>query len=190
MASRTQIVCLHEGKKGRSIDPVFIKTTLKLLRPAWIRPWKGSNIVRPVDCGGRAELIRRMPNELRICLAMGGETTLMVWADLDDNMADGDTLKDRFWQEAQGAGLTRPDFDKVVFVFAKDRLENWIEFLRTGATDESKEGPRVKHDRDVAEAARILATRCLSKTKGPRLPPSLIWSCRNWKILVKRMSAT
>jgi hypothetical protein len=144
MASRTQIVCLHEGEKGRSIDPVFINTLLKALAPGWIRQWKGSNVVRPIDCGGRSFLIERMPVELRACLAMGSDTTLMVWADLDHDMPDGEALKERFWKTAQGQGITRDQFDQVVFVFAKDRLENWIEFLRTGTTDEGKEGPRVK----------------------------------------------
>lgn len=186
MANRTQIVCLHEGERGRSIDPVFINAILRRLRPAWIRPW-GSNIVRTVDCGGRTDLIRRMPSELRAVLAMGGATTLIVSADLDHDMPDADTLKDRFWQEAQGTGISRAEFDQVVFVFAKDRLENWIEFLISGSTDESREGPRVKHNREVAEAARRLADRCKSASADPPLPQSLLWSCVNWKALTKRM---
>ena len=187
MASRTQIVCLHEGKKGRSIDPIFIRTVLKALDPAWIRPWQGNNIVRPVDCGGRSDLIARMPSELRNCLAMGGNTTLMVWADLDHDMASGDQLKEQFWSAAQQAGIQREDFDQVVFVFAKDRLENWIEFLLAGTTDESREGPRRKHDKEVAEAARSLARRCVSGAVEPKLPSSLSWSCQNWRKLVDRM---
>lgn len=187
MANRTQIVCLHEGERGRSIDPVFINAILKRLKPTWIRPW-GSNIVRTVDCGGRTDLIRRMPNELRIVLAMGGATTLIVWADLDHDMPDGNALRERFWQEAQLGGLSREAFDQAVFVFAKDRLENWIEFLTVGATDESKEGPRVKHNREVADAARKLADRCNSASAGPPLPQSLLWSCENWKALTKRIS--
>ncbi len=187
MASRTQIVCLHEGKKGRSIDPIFIRTVLKALDPAWIRPWQGDNIVRPVDCGGRSDLIARMPTELRSCLAMGGTTTLMVWADLDHDMATGEQLKERFWSAAQQAGIQREQFDQVVFVLAKDRLENWIEFLLTGATDESREGPRQRHDRPVAEAARNLAKRCASGAAEPKLPSSLSWSCQNWRKLVERM---
>ena len=118
MASRTQIVCLHEGKKGRSIDPIFIRVLLKALDPAWIRPWNGNNIVRTVDCGGRSDLIAKMPAELRNCLEMGGTTTLMVWADLDDDMADGDELRAKFWTVAQQAGITKTQFDQVVFVFA------------------------------------------------------------------------
>src|SRR6266567_3194042 len=125
VASRTQIVCLHEGKKGRSIDPVFIRTLLKALDPAWIRPWQGNNVVRPVDCGGRTTLISKMPLELRSCLAMGGHTTLMVWADLDHDMEAGENLKKQFWVTAQEVGITREEFEQVVFVFAKDRLENW-----------------------------------------------------------------
>ena len=118
MASRTQIVCLHEGKKGRSIDPIFIRAVLKALDPAWIRPWQGNNIVRPVDCGGRSDLIAKMPGELRNCLAMGGNTTLMVWADLNHDMADGESLKQEFWTVAQQAGIKTEQFEQVVFAFA------------------------------------------------------------------------
>jgi hypothetical protein len=187
MPSRTQIVCLHEGKKGRSIDPIFIRALLKAIDPAWVRPWQGNNIFRAVDAGGRKSLIERMPSELRACLDMGGDTTLMVWADLDHDMNNGDQLRQRFWEEAERRGVTREQFDRIVFVFAKDRLENWIEFLVSGTTDEAKEGPRQKHDRVVAEAARSLGQRCQNQAGGPALPPSLQWSCRNWQQLVERM---
>jgi hypothetical protein len=160
---------------------------LKALDPAWIRPWTGNNIVRTVDCGGRTDLIAKMPGELQSCLTMGGDTTLMVWADLDDDMAGGDELKARFWKAAQQAGITSEQFDQVVFVFAKDRIENWIEFLLTGSTDESKEGPKQKHDRPVADAAKSLAKRCASGAAEPVLPQSLAWSCLNWRRLVERM---
>lgn len=113
----------------------------------------------------------------------------MVWADLDDDMADGDELKAKFWTVAQEAGITQEQFEQVVFVFAKDRIENWIEFLLTGTTDESKEGPRQKHGRPVAEAARLLAKRCMSGAAEPQLSPSLAWSCRNWRALVGRMKS-
>jgi hypothetical protein len=187
MASRTQIVCLHEGQRGRSIDPIFINRLLKSLGPRWLKPWKGNNVIRPVDCGGRVSLIKAMPAQLNVCLEYGSDTTLMVWADLDDDMADGNQLKDEFWKEAQAAGITADQFDQVVFAFAKDRLENWIEFLRNGATDESQEGPRVTHSSEAANAARVLAERCQRQTKAPPLPPSLAWSCENWNKLVKRM---
>jgi hypothetical protein len=166
---------------------MFIRILLKSLDPAWIRPWKGNNIVRTVDAGGRNALIERMPAELKGCLEMGGNTTLMVWADLDHNMDHGGQLKANFWTSAQQAGVTKEQFDQVVFIFAKDRIENWIEFLLTGTTDESKEGLRQKHDRSVAEAARLLAKRCLSCSVEPKLPPSLAWSCLNWRSLVERM---
>jgi hypothetical protein len=160
---------------------------LKALDPAWIRPWEGNNIIRSIDCGGRAELIARMPAELQNCLQMGAATTLMVWADLDENTENGDQLRNMFWEGAQAKGIGRVEFDQVVFVFAKDRLENWIEFLLTGATDESREGPRQKHDRLVADAAKSLAKRCSLGGTEPPLPPSLAWSCRNWRALVERM---
>ena len=189
MASRTQIVCLHEGERGRSIDPLFILTLLKALDPAWIRPWKGSNIIRPVDCGGRSNLIAKMPEELQTCIQMGADTTLMVWADLDDDMEDGDQLRQAFWTVANQNGITANEFDQVVFVFAKDRLENWIEFLLTGATDEAQEGTRVKDDKTVAVAAKKLAQICRGQLQGVQLPPSLNWSCQNWHRLVERMRA-
>lgn len=111
----------------------------------------------------------------------------MVWADLDDNMDNGEQLRQAFWTSAQQNGITKDEFDRVVFVFAKDRLENWIEFLLTGATDESQEGPREKDGKRVAEAARKLAERCQGQLHGAQLPPSLTWSCQNWRRLVERM---
>lgn len=187
MASRTRIVCLHEGRRGKSIDPLFINVLLKRLDPAWIRPWNGSNAIRPVDCGGRSSLIQRMPGELRTCLAVGSDTTLMVWADLDHDMPDGDALKMEFWAVAQKAGIAKSEFESVVFVFAKDRLENWIEFLETGTTDEGAEGKRVRHPKQASDAAKRLADRCKSNAHGPTLPPSLAWSCKNWRHLCARM---
>ena len=186
MASRTQIVCLCEGRKGESIDEVFINRLMKSLKPAWIRQ-DGSNVVRPVPCGGRKELLEKMPSELQRCLDAGGDTTLMVWADCDDNCADGDALKLQFWHEANRQGIVREQFELVVFIFAKDRLENWTEFLQTGNTDESKEGPRVKHNRAVADAAKKLAEFCKAGKPLDGIPKSLQWSCRNWRALAKRM---
>ncbi|MGE3308423.1 MAG: hypothetical protein AB7O66_00520 [Limisphaerales bacterium] len=128
-----------------------------------------------------------MPGELRACLSMGADTTLMVWADLDDDMEDGGRLKEEFRRTASESGIRDDEFEQVVFVFAKDRLENWVEFLQTGATDESKEGARLNHGRPVAEAARKLADRCAGGVADPPLPPSLAWSCQNWHRLVHRM---
>ena len=159
---------------------------MKELDPAWIRPWKGSNTIRLVDCGGRTDLIARMPDELRTCIERGGDTTLMVWADLDHDMDDGDQLRQEFHKRAKQNGLEDEDFDSVVFVFAKDRLENWIEFLSTGSTDESREGPRVKDGKSVAAAAKQLAQICKGQQQVD-LPPSLNWSCLNWRRLVARM---
>lgn len=187
MPSRTQIVCLHEGKEGSSIDPIFIHALLKGLNPAWIRPWPGNNVVRTVNGGGRKELIEKMPGELKACLKMGGQTMLMVWADLDHDMADGEALKAEFWRVAEAAGVSREEFNQVVFVFAKDRIENWIEFLQTGQTDEAVSAPRVKHGRVVAEAARALAKRCLTGAPIAGIPASLLWSCRNWRVCAERM---
>ena len=82
-------------------------------------------------------------------------------------------------------GLRKEQFDRIVFIFAKDRLENWIEFLQTGTTDESNEGPRVKNNRVVADAARKLAEMCEEGRPVEHMPPSLQWSCKNWRALVQ-----
>jgi hypothetical protein len=186
VASRTEIVCLCEGAKGASIDEVFINRLMKTLKPTWVRA-QGSNVVRPQPCGSRSEVIKRTPEELRRCLSAGGHTTLMVWADCDDDCDDGDTLKAEFWNEAKQSGITQNDFDRTVFIFAKDRLENWIQFLNTGQTNESEEGPKLKHSREAAEAAKKLAELCKAGCAVEAMPPSLQWSCKNWRALVERM---
>lgn len=188
MASRTEIVCLCEGEQGASIDGVFINKLIRTLKPNWVRP-QGSNFIRIIPCGGRNDVIAAMPDELSSCLKQGGSTTLLVWADCDHDCDDGETLKARFWEEAQRQGITREQFEVVVFLFAKDRLENWIEFLQTGNTDESREGPRVKHNRDVADAAKKLAQMCNAGNSVEGMPPSLQWSCHNWRGLAQRISS-
>jgi len=187
VANRTQIVCLCEGVKGASIDEVFINTLIKRLSPSWLRPSSGSNTIRIVPCGGRNALIEKMPSELRVCLTAGADTTLMVWGDCDDNCANGDELKVKFQKEADRNGITKEQFDHVVFIFAKDRLENWIEFLETGKTDETNEGPRVRYNRNAAQAAKKLADICKGGNPVDDMPPSLQWSCKNWRAFSDRM---
>ena len=143
--------------------------------------------MRLVDCGGRKELIVKMPSQLKACLNAGADTTLIVWADVDDDKVDCEQLRDEFWRTAQAAGISADEFSQVSFAFSKDRLENWIQFLNSGTTDESVEGPRIKHNREAADAARILAKRCLNQTPQPPLPPSLLWSCLKWTRLVARL---
>jgi len=184
VASRTQIVCLCEGTRGGT-DAVFINRLMKTLEPSWVRR-EGSNIVRTLPCGGRSEVIKRTPDALKECLNAGGHTTLMVWADCDDDCADGDALKAKFWKEAKQSEITQEDFDCIVFIFAKDRLENWIQFLDTGQTNEAEEGPRVKHGREATEAAKRLADACKAGRTLENMPPSLQWSCDNWRALVER----
>lgn len=186
MASRTQIVCLCEGAHGSSIDEVFINKLMKSLNPTWVRR-TGSNFVRIESCGGRSGVIGRTPGELKKCLNTGGHTTLMVWADCDNDCADGDALKDKFWKEAEQSGIAEDDFKRIVFVFAKDRLENWIQFLNTGQTNEAEEGPRVRNGKEAADAAKELARLCGAGEPVNQMPPSLEWSCRNWRALVERM---
>ena len=75
MASRTQIVCLCEGTKGASIDEVFINKLIRTIKPSWLRR-DGANYVRMEARGGRKEVIAEMPNQLRLCVNAGGDTTL------------------------------------------------------------------------------------------------------------------
>ncbi|NOT01155.1 MAG: hypothetical protein HOP29_11060 [Phycisphaerales bacterium] len=103
------------------------------------------------------------------------------------NCDDAEALKTAFWKEAEGQGIAKKQFDRVVFIFAKDRLENWIEFLETGSTDESKEGPRVKHNRTAADAAKKLAEFRKAGESVDGMTPSLQWSCGNWRALAERM---
>ena len=187
MPRRTQIVCLHEGVAGRSIDPVFYLRLVQVLDPKWVRPWTGRNAVRMVNGNGRKDLMAQTPGQIQACRATGGLTTLVVCADLDDDMPDGETLRKEFWITCNAAGISRADFETVVFIFAKDRLENWIEFLLTGSTDEGREGPRVADLERVALAAQALGQRCNAAGAGPPMPPSLEWSCANWRALVERM---
>lgn len=187
MANRTQIVCLHEGEAGKSVDPVFINRLMRSLKPSWVRPW-GSNTVRLDPCAGRKNLIEVFPEKLRQVLDAGGNTTLMVWADLDHDMPSGDALRNEFWRQAQQQGIASSEFDQVVFVFPKARIENWVQFLMTGATDESQKGPRLKDDKQAADAAKRLAQHCSSGAPILNIPPSLEWSCQNWRRLVKRMN--
>ena len=186
---RTQIVCLCEGAKGSSIDEVFINKLMKALKPPWVRA-QGSNVVRAQPCGSRSEVIKRTPEELKHCLTAGGHTTLMVWADCDDKCDDGDALKTEFWKEAKRSGITQSDFDRILFIFAKYRLENWIQFLNTGQTNEAEEGPRLKHNKEAADAAKKLADLCQAGQAVKDMPPSLTWSCKNWRALIERMKTS
>jgi hypothetical protein len=186
MPKRTQIICIHEGKKGSSIDPVFANAFLKTYKPEWIRPWE-TTAARFIGYGDKTTLRKAFPKELQSCNNTGGDTTLVVLADVDDDLENGDELKSKYWEEAETAGLSKELFEKVVFIFPKDRIENWVEFLNTGTTVEDQEGPRVKDFSTVRDAARKLAGFCRSgRTPGP-LPPSLEWSCHNWRALVERM---
>jgi hypothetical protein len=102
MAKRTQIVCMHEGKKGTSIDPVFANAFLKSYDPEWIRPWK-TGAVHFVECGGKSELLDAFPQGLQKCEAAGVDRPLIVLADIDDKLENGDQLKEKY----RISGLTR-----------------------------------------------------------------------------------
>ena len=190
MAKRTQIVCIHEGKKD-SVDLVFANAFLKAYNPGWLRPYTKPPMTGIVDFkpyGSKSVLLQNFPQELKNCIARGSDTTLIVLADIDDKLKNGEELKKAYWETAQEAGITREMFDKAVFIFPKDRIENWIQYLSTGVTDENTEGPRVKNNREAKDMARHLAEKCRRPQQiRETFPPSLEWSCHNWKNLVERM---
>ena len=187
MPKRTQIICLHEGERNKegklySIDPIFANAFFKAYKPNWVRGG-----LRSVLCGGKTRLLERFPEELKLCGLQGADTTLIVFADVDDDHRDCDELKARYHSKAKKFGLPDELFEKVVFIFPKDRIENWIEFLNTGFTDENKEGRRVEPSVAV-DAAKKLARLCRHPNEGGTpFPPSLEWSCKNWNALIERM---
>jgi hypothetical protein len=143
-------------------------------------------MIRLVPCHGKVSLLEQFPKELSQCGKMGGNTTLVVMADVDDDCEHCDALKKKYRQAAKDAHIADDLFNQVVFVFPKDRIENWIQYLNTGTTDETREGPRVSNP-DAVSAARKLAEKCKSGSHNDDFPPSLKWSCKNWKTLLDRM---
>ena len=186
MRKRTQIICLHEGVYN-SVDSLFARAFIKRYSPSWLRPFH-NNSCRLVPLTDKTTLRKKFPAELKACLAMGGDTTLVVLADVDDDCENPEALKEKYWNQAKNEGISKENFEKVVFIFPKDRIENWIEFLNTGTTDEMQEGPRVGDD-EAREAGQKLASICSSGQDIPNIPPSLEWSCQNWKRLVNRMQS-
>ena len=185
--NRTQIVCLLEGTKD-SADLIFANAFLHAFDPQWLRPYSAQKF-RSVTCGGRNNVIDRFPIELKICAHQGADTTLIVFADVDDD-ENGEILKRRFKKRADEAGIEDELFRKAVFILPKDRIENWIQFLNTGSTDELVEGPREKKVDKIKEAARKLAKICKTQSHVENIPPSLSWSCVNWNELKDRMAET
>jgi len=198
MPKRTEIVCIHEGKEGHSIDPIFINAFINAYHNTnWVRK-TGSNLVRCIDCGDQLGVLNRFPIELRACMEAGANTTLVVFTDLDDDCENGDERKKEYWEKTDqtlrdvNSQKRKEWFDHAVFIFPKDRIENWIQFLLDGATDEHTEGPRLKKNptgnNRVRVAARKLAKLCQRAERPPaEFPPSLLWSCKSWKTLVHRM---
>ena len=175
---RTQIICLHEGRPN-SVDRSFVNSFLKAYSAKWMRPWT------LVPCGDKTRLLERFPKELKICGSRGGNTTLIVMADVDD-CKDSDALKAKYRKAAQAEGISQDLFDQVVFAFPKDRIENWVQYIKTGTTDENVEGPRVKNP-GAATAAKKLADICKSGSDNSSFPPSLKWSCISWSNMTRRV---
>lgn len=183
MRKRTKIVCIHEGE-ANSTDRIFANAFIRALKggSGWLRD------LRFCAYGGKTNLLDKFSVELKACGKQGANTTLVVLADVDDDCENPDALKHKYHVKAQENGISDDLFNRAIFIFPKDRIENWIEFFETGKIDENEEGPRV--DTCVAKrSGRKLAELC---KKGPcdakhQIPPSLLWSCNNWRVLVERM---
>lgn len=184
MAHRTQIICLHEGEQGKSIDPVFASSFIRYFDPTWLRPFKFSKI-RTIALGGRSQVMRAVPQELKKCESAGADVSLVVMADIDEDPSP-EVLKSKFWQEAQKMGISKELFEKATFIFPRKCLENWVEFLIDGKTDEARTGKPIDDNTKVRTAAKKLAGIC-KEQKPIALPQSLEWSCANWHALTKRM---
>ncbi len=178
---RAQLVCLREGKQ----DIVFVNAFIKAYDPSWLRPHKSGNVYFE-KCNGKTELLQKFPQVLLNCAKRGADTALIVLADVDDDCDSCEELKKKYIKAAKDYGIDDGLLKSVVFVFPKDRIENWIQFINDGVTDEAIEAPRVKNEVAVA-AARKLADMCKTNIDDGQFPTSLKWSCKNWRRFVGRM---
>ena len=181
----TQIICIHEGVDN-SVDRKFAQAFLKQYKPSWVRPGKNNKGWQFESCGDNTNLLKQFPRYLDLCSRRGGHTTLVVLGDLDHSHKNGDELKEKYWKAANAADIKREYFDQVIFIFPKDRIENWIEYINMGHTNEEIEGPRVSIE-EARKAGKALAVRCKSSQALQNIPLSLAWSCNNWQQLVRRM---
>jgi len=177
---------MHEGQSGKSIDPVFANAFLKAYDPEWLRPFVTGK-ARFIGCGGKSELQKKFPQELKNCLNAGSDTTLIVLADVDE-LKNGEQLKEQYWEIARQNKISEESFENVVFIFPRKRIENWVQYLSTGVTDEGTVGPRDYNFSEAKDMAQKLAKKCRQPQQTKEtLPKSLEWSCNNWKALVERM---
>ena len=72
---------------------------IRALDPSWLRPFKNAK-TRLNPCGNRIGVLDRLPTEIRIAAMTGGDTTVMVWADCDDDCSDCEALKAKAWEVA------------------------------------------------------------------------------------------
>ena len=58
---------------------------------------------------------------MRNGLEVGDDTTLRVRADLDDDMDDGEQLREECWATAQHGGITEEGFEQALFITKESR---------------------------------------------------------------------
>jgi hypothetical protein len=58
---------------------------------------------------------------------------LIVLADIDDDLENGEQLKQKYWETAQVAGISKEIFEKAVFIFSNRRRFHRLFFCRLPA---------------------------------------------------------
>jgi hypothetical protein len=168
MAKRVEIVFLHEDTQHQSFGTAFLNKITRVRR------------IEPVRMGRRSMLVNDFPRQLKAVRSRGGKAALVVLIDADhDSVQEIREVLDRRLKEADMPTIS-PE-DPIFIAIPKWRIENWIEYLRTGDTDEAAQGARLIDEASARPLAAKLHETCLN---GPPLaspPPSLEQACTEWQ---------
>lgn len=165
--ARVEIVFLHEDTQHQSFGTAFLNQIKTMRR------------IEPVRKGSRALLVQDFPRQVKAVRSRGGAAALVVLIDADRDSVDKvwNILNDRLKQE----GMSVISSSDLIFIASpKWRIENWIEYLRTGATNEELQGPRLEDEGSAREDAGSLYQMCVTRALPPNPPPSLKAACEQW----------
>ena len=109
----------------------------------------------------------------------GTALVVLIDADRDSVETIRRLLDDRLKQEQMNALSSE---DRVFIASPKWRIENWIEYLKTGKTDEKSQGPRLDDEGSARTLALDLHRKCLVKSPLLNVPPSLGKACEEWQL--------
>lgn len=167
MGRRVQIVFLCEDSQHQSFGLAFLGELT------------GIRNIETVRAGSRANVINRFPKELKALRSRSG-SALVVMIDADkDSVSDVRQIID---QKLAQTGEPPVRVKDLVFVASpKWRIENWIQYLREGHTDESKQGPRLDKENSCREDAKRLFESCIGNVALLQAPESLESACAEWK---------